>query len=134
RYAGRTAGDTGREPAGQGQLAFAGAVRVRWGGGRRGRTVGTRGPAIAGGGRRTRRDQRQRSASMTPYLQLRLWWQRASSGDRLAATLALGLVTALVAWALVPTTSGNRSTGLRAGATGSAAAGDQTSGAVGPVE
>ena len=54
---------------------------------------------------------------MTPYLQLRLWWRRASSGDRLAATLALALVIALAAWVLTPTNSGKRSTSLRAGAT-----------------
>ncbi len=55
---------------------------------------------------------------MTPYLQLRLWWRRASSGDRLAASLALALVIALAAWGLTPTNSGKRSTSLRAGATG----------------
>ena len=55
---------------------------------------------------------------MTPYLQLRLWWRRASSGDRLAASLAFALVIALAAWALTPTTSGKSSTSLRAGATG----------------
>lgn len=55
---------------------------------------------------------------MTPYLQLRLWWRRASSGDRLAASLALALVIALAAWALAPTTSGKGSTSLNAGATG----------------
>jgi hypothetical protein len=65
---------------------------------------------------------------MTPYLQLRLWWQRASSGDRLAATLALVVVVALAAWALVPTTSGHHSTSVRTAA-GSA----ETAGAAGPV-
>ena len=62
---------------------------------------------------------------MTPYLQLRLWWHRGSSGDRLAATLALAVVLALAAWALVPATADKDRTGLRvdtAGASATAAA------------
>ena len=42
---------------------------------------------------------------MTPFLQLRLWWLRAQSGDRVAATLAAAVVLALAGWALVPATS-----------------------------
>ena len=64
---------------------------------------------------------------MTPFLQLRLWWHRGSSADRLAATLALALVVALAAWALVPSTADKDRTSLRAGtagAPGTAAAGD----------
>jgi len=59
---------------------------------------------------------------MTPYLQLRLWWQRASSGDRLGATLALVVVVALASWAIVPTSSNHHATRVRAAADSSAAA------------
>lgn len=42
---------------------------------------------------------------MTPFLQLRLWWLRAPSGDRVAATLAAAVVVALAGWVLVPANS-----------------------------
>jgi len=68
---------------------------------------------------------------MTPYLQLRLWWRRASSGDRLAASLALALVVALAAWVLLPTNSKKSSTSLGAGATGATDVAGQANGAGG---
>ena len=69
---------------------------------------------------------------MSPFLQLRLWWLRANSGDRVAATLVAAVVIALVAWALVPTTSDDESAseGPRAlsGAAGQRETGDATTG------
>lgn len=40
---------------------------------------------------------------MTPFLQLRLWWRRASLAERVPATIALFVVVALAAWVVVPT-------------------------------
>jgi hypothetical protein len=63
---------------------------------------------------------------MTPLLQFRLWWRRGSAAERLSVTIATGLVVALAAWILVPTTSDDSPTSaVRAGAQdGATAVGD----------
>src|SRR3990170_2689542 len=63
---------------------------------------------------------------MTTLLQFRLWWKRGSAADRLSATIAAGIVVALAAWLLVPTTSNDSPTSeVQSGGTeGTTAAGD----------
>jgi hypothetical protein len=61
---------------------------------------------------------------MTPFLQLRFWWNRASEASRLATTISLLLVVALVGYIALPTNSDDAGTaGVAAGApaTGDAA-------------
>jgi hypothetical protein len=61
---------------------------------------------------------------MTPFLQLRLWWRRGSSGEKVASVLAGMLVLALAAWILVPASDdAGDATAVSAGNTGAATAG-----------
>ena len=63
---------------------------------------------------------------MTPLLQFRLWWRRGSAGERMGATVAVGIVVALAAWILVPTTSDDSPTSAvqTEGTNGATAVGD----------
>jgi hypothetical protein len=66
---------------------------------------------------------------MTPFLQLRLWWRRGSSGEKLASVLAGMLAVALVAWIVVPTSDdSSKGTALQAGSSGAAAGATPTGG------
>ena len=42
---------------------------------------------------------------MTPFQQLRVWFRRASSGDRAGSVIAIAIVTALTGWLIMPVTN-----------------------------
>lgn len=66
---------------------------------------------------------------MTPFLQLRLWWRRSPGSTRLATTLALVIVAALIGWAVRPTGPGSSlvGAGTQAGEPRSSTGGEVTS-------